>query len=838
MSSTRLFRLLRSSLFAFGFTAVATFPLHAGPAIGPGFHQVHPPPSSDMPTEPVPAPGFPSDPLMMATQSASVSTASSDPVEDHPMSSQLPGYAEAITPQIQNLAESLGSDPQRIFSHVYETIAYEHYFGSRKGATLTLLEAGGNDWDQASLLVALLRAAGHRADYKWSYKRVPYAPDNPAYPAEAKVPDAIGWWGLAEEAYPDRPVTPPPGWSIENHRRWLNMRDYANEGGFLHQSEFDYPDTLGVSHITVRLELPEGGYRLLDPSAKNAPRGARRDLIADTTFDAATFLNRLDSESQSGTYGGQTVTYAMTRLNHADVMMEVRRCATALASTLRTEVRSRSVAEVLSRQALVLGSAPGLEDADPLADLATLPPDYFGKVPQGAMTRYVLSIDSQPPIVVHQPRLGGATLSLAREGVDNVLRLGADELLRQPISPSINGCTLALDVTHYAFWDNTNTEIFNQIADHAIICPANETRVITYGLSYGPGRIGDAEHGLRLVEQAAPSAARERQLVAERLNLIGLRWFSMMQAADHTLHDIVGENGFAHHSLGFFSQGARLGLDIGYVMRSTYRQSGKNADDHTTLLASSFYGSALEHGILDQLNVEPFAASSAVRSVTAANRNGDLIYLINPNTADAILPQLMGYSTSQRAGITATAHTSGSHVIAPRNFRQDVRAYQSVITGGWMEITPSSVAMLFDAQTKGASAVFDGPFRPKISTSISKTRSARIKAPPSTASNPLPPPGSTARSTSKATPWTWPPVPSCMTTPISSSATALARKAWPSPAITAHRAPTTMPSASGGAGRITTTSASRPSPPRCPPSDLPRPPKPPPSGRRSSSSPS
>ncbi len=38
------------------------------------------------------------------------------------------------------------------------------YFGSKKGAQLTLLEKSGNDFDQAALLVALLRAQGYTDD--------------------------------------------------------------------------------------------------------------------------------------------------------------------------------------------------------------------------------------------------------------------------------------------------------------------------------------------------------------------------------------------------------------------------------------------------------------------------------------------------------------------------------------------------------------------------------------------------------------------------------------------------------------------------------------------------
>ena len=57
--------------------------------------------------------------------------------------------AEAITPQIQALADGLQDDPVQIFNYVHDHIKFVLYFGSKKGAELTLLEKSGNDFDQS-----------------------------------------------------------------------------------------------------------------------------------------------------------------------------------------------------------------------------------------------------------------------------------------------------------------------------------------------------------------------------------------------------------------------------------------------------------------------------------------------------------------------------------------------------------------------------------------------------------------------------------------------------------------------------------------------------------------
>jgi transglutaminase-like putative cysteine protease len=70
-----------------------------------------------------------------------------------------------ITPEIRALAAELGHDVTAIYQYVRNQIAFEPYYGSRKGALLTLWERSGNDIDTASLLIALLRASDHPARY-------------------------------------------------------------------------------------------------------------------------------------------------------------------------------------------------------------------------------------------------------------------------------------------------------------------------------------------------------------------------------------------------------------------------------------------------------------------------------------------------------------------------------------------------------------------------------------------------------------------------------------------------------------------------------------------------
>jgi transglutaminase-like putative cysteine protease len=67
----------------------------------------------------------------------------------------------------------LENDPRRIYQFVRNHFTYVPYYGALKGPYLTLKERSGNDFDQAALLVELLRAAGYTANYQYGNMSIP-----------------------------------------------------------------------------------------------------------------------------------------------------------------------------------------------------------------------------------------------------------------------------------------------------------------------------------------------------------------------------------------------------------------------------------------------------------------------------------------------------------------------------------------------------------------------------------------------------------------------------------------------------------------------------------------
>lgn len=90
-----------------------------------------------------------------------------------------------LTQEIMDLADTLKTSV-KIQEYVRNNIDFEPYYGSRKGAAGTLSQMAGNDYDQASLLISMLRYKGIPARYVKGTVEIP-------------INKVIGWTG-AENA--------------------------------------------------------------------------------------------------------------------------------------------------------------------------------------------------------------------------------------------------------------------------------------------------------------------------------------------------------------------------------------------------------------------------------------------------------------------------------------------------------------------------------------------------------------------------------------------------------------------------------------------------------------
>lgn len=78
-----------------------------------------------------------------------------------------------LTSEIRQLAADLDFNPVKIYNFVKDYIEFVPTYGSIQGAHQTLISEKGNAYDQASLLIALLRASGIHAKYEYGTVELP-----------------------------------------------------------------------------------------------------------------------------------------------------------------------------------------------------------------------------------------------------------------------------------------------------------------------------------------------------------------------------------------------------------------------------------------------------------------------------------------------------------------------------------------------------------------------------------------------------------------------------------------------------------------------------------------
>ncbi len=91
-----------------------------------------------------------------------------DPGQDIPTLADLSETPEIqFTQELQETANLFEKNPVLLYEFVRNNFTYDPYYGSIKGSQSTLLLQSGNDFDQASVLIALFRASGIPARYAY-----------------------------------------------------------------------------------------------------------------------------------------------------------------------------------------------------------------------------------------------------------------------------------------------------------------------------------------------------------------------------------------------------------------------------------------------------------------------------------------------------------------------------------------------------------------------------------------------------------------------------------------------------------------------------------------------
>lgn len=598
--------------------------------------------------------------------------------------------ADELSAEVTNLARSLQYSPMRLFEHVYNAIDYEHYYGSKKGARLTLLEGSGNDFDQASLLVALFRASGIPASYVTQWQLIPF--DNAVSPGSLYT--GVSWLGLDSNPFPGLPVPPPASrdsatasWTDLDYKKGSLLLNYFDSAGFRCFFYSGLPGHIVAPRTIVRATIGGVSYDF-DPSAKNYSRPAAMDFTAATGFNATQKAALLTN------VGGTTTANYTSGLD----LNAIKTLHTSTTGNLLTTIRANNFAsttqEILGQgesemlEFTNLGSYYGFNyfTSGTLGDGTNIAPQTFAAIATTLMSSIEFQINSATTYVLTMPKLQGKRVSIFSNSSTAAVRLDDTTLTSASVSATYN---LRIKAKHPHF----NYAVVGKPATHDQQVTSVYTRGANYAIIYGfaPGRryLLSRERALEdlvtyvkanyptainasgaVVVGSITDATTKHNFASELLNAQGVNWLYQTYRVGQITAGLNAQKSVTFHAIGRMAKEGGLYVDVPLMFDSPFAKNGVETNTFNYGLTKAFMFSALEHSIIDQYNASTDTAVSTVQIMHLANTSTDpnknRIYLANSANWTAVQADLVGYTTAQKTEFQ-TKLTGGSALLLPRN---------------------------------------------------------------------------------------------------------------------------------------------------------------------------
>src|SRR5208283_1413131 len=175
-----------------------------------------------------------------------------------------------------------------------------------------------------------------------------------------------------------------------------------------------------------------------------------------------------------------------------------------------------------------------------------------------------------------------------------------------------------------------------------------------------------------------------------------------------------------HHRFGIVAQESGYYIDVRAQMHAPTSVHGDNAASNAYFTAMTHLHSAMEHGVLEQMQVNSPAVST-VKLLEITNAAGGMVFLANSSNYAAIQPQLTGYSSTNLSGFQAVVN-SGYTLILPANGQITLQSWSG---DGYIQYLPgssSSVGMIIGGAYHGGYGVIQAPVSvPEVNTQVSLT---------------------------------------------------------------------------------------------------------------------
>ena len=565
-----------------------------------------------------------------------------------------------VTPEIQSLVRALDNDPRQIFEYVLNNVEYVPLFGARNGATATLLSKRGSDLDQCALLIALLKAANPASDSRYVEGLVVYE--------KTFLGEMLG----------------------------INSDQVLAHLGNCHIPSANYGSAyIQMYRYWVETTISNTTYKL-DAAFKEYDTTSALDLLSIAGYSRTQFLARAIS-------GATVTTNSIRNANEANIRADLTAYSSNLVGYIRTNHPNDDSSTVLGGRIIRQQSVAELPTSLPYAAIVfddtiqtytTLPSFYFWK----------LTIQHQGITnTMNLHAFAGKRVSIFYTGTGNAPQLRVDGTVMATGSTTSTGFPYSLTVTlsqPTPYGTASDSRVFSLTSGKSYVI-AND-----FGAAC-PALIANVSEQLAQ-DRASGLAETSEAVLGGSLHLMSLSYFNQFMRQQDMVGRMTRVLATEQYDIGLMAQEAGYFIDIPMAAVSMVHFSGDSAKATAFVRSTTLLQSALEHGMLEQMQGTNRPGVSTVKLLGLNNATNKETYFAtsaNWSGASGVRTQLVNYTTQELARLDGFITGSNMTAVLPKDAAITLAQWTGV---GYVVYDGINTGMLIQGGYKGGYSANQG----------------------------------------------------------------------------------------------------------------------------------
>jgi RHS repeat-associated protein len=491
---------------------------------------------------------------------------------------------------IDELARALRYNPDLIYQFVRNNIEIDPVRGIHKGALGAVLDNRGSAFDQAQLMVSLLKTSGYDARFVRGVIKLSAQQFTDWYGVPAS--NACAVLNLMGQ-------TQVPVYSVN-----------ATQAGSCPGLNAALTD-ISIEHLWVKANIG-GTWYTFDPSYKPHTLKSGIDLSVAAGYNAASFLKNATS--------GATVTPDLVRsLNRTGIRSDLQTAATNLASWIRENKPTATLSDIIGGKAITPFYGGALRQTqNPLLDTRWTPEEWTD-IPTGYKPTVRVMYQGIDQTFTSDAIYGKRLTITYNSSNQPVLKLEG-QAIGAPGSAVAPG---ADSVVTFVVWHNAYP---NADSDHAFDqhIKGGGTYLIVNG--WGPTGRGLSQSYLRYLEntRAAGNADTSEPVLGASLGVMGAQWVSQTTASASITDRLANAYSVQQHQVGIAGFYNGPYVDLPSNMSSTVQMAGDANLEKAVFDSNGMHLSILESTAVNQTS--GVSAVSTVKLLDMAMSQGQTIY--------------------------------------------------------------------------------------------------------------------------------------------------------------------------------------------------------------------